>query len=67
MVHGLIFIETMRGPLTYLRYNLSHSVSSALVCFTNPFSLNYSPQLSQACFQLQNISYPQLLSPQRFS
>ena len=36
-----------------------------LVCFTDPFSLSYSPQLSQACFQPQNISYPQLLSPER--
>ena len=29
-----------------------------LVCFTDLFSLSYSPQLSQACFQPQNLSYP---------
>ena len=41
------------------------SVTRKLVCFTDSFSLSFLPQLRQACFQPQNISYPQLLSPER--
>ena len=51
------------------RIFLEKIVGLGIVCFTDPFLLSYSPQLSQACFQPQNkgLSYPQLqlLSPER--
>ena len=42
--------------------NGTESASAFLVCFTDPLSLSFSPQLSP-CFQPLNKSYPQLLSP----